>query len=76
MASGATLQQGNPYAEPTGASSGHFSSPEHPYLSVSPRKFIADSLGPITMPAGNEPHRRGGEDSLWATTHEEEHNEP
>jgi hypothetical protein len=78
MASGATLQQGNPYAEPTGASSGHFPSPVHPYLSVSTPKFIADSLGPVSMPPGNEPYRGGGEDSLWTTTHEEEedHNEP
>jgi hypothetical protein len=76
MASGATLQQGNPYAEQTRASSGHFSSTEHPYLSVSTRKFIADSFGPVSMPPGNEPYRRGGEDSLWARTHEEEHNEP
>jgi hypothetical protein len=37
-------------------------------------RFIADSLGPVSMPAGKEPQRRG-EDSLWAT-HEEEHNEP
>jgi hypothetical protein len=73
MASGATLEHTNPYAEPTGARLGCFSSPEHPYLSVSTRKFIADSLGPVTMPPRKEPHtRRGGEDSLWATTHEEE----
>jgi hypothetical protein len=78
MASGATLQHTNPHAEPTGARPGHFSSPEHPYLSVSPRKFIADPLWPVSMPPGNEPHRSGGgEDSLWATTHEQEdHNEP
>ena len=64
-------------AESTGARSGLFSSTEHPYLSVSTPKFIADSLGPVSMPPGNEPHRVGGEDSLWATTHEEEdHNEP
>jgi hypothetical protein len=65
---------GPPYSTPTpmaqrsGASSGHFSSPEHPYLSVSTRKFIADSLGPITMPAGKEAQRRGGEDSLGEDT--------
>ena len=33
--------------------------------------FIADSLGPVTMPAGKEAQGEGG-DSLWATTQEEE----
>jgi hypothetical protein len=60
MASGATLQHTNPLAQRTGASSGHFSSPKHPYLSVSTPKFIADSLGPVTMPPGKEPHREQG----------------
>jgi hypothetical protein len=38
-------------------------------------KFIADSLRPITMPAGKEFQREEEGRTLWAT-HKEDHNEP
>ena len=76
MTSGATLRSGNPLAEPTGARSGYFASPEHPYPAF--RRAISSPIhwGPLLCLLGKSPTKEEGR-TLWATTHkEEDHNEP